>query len=197
MHIYEFQSTHYTGFYSLGYYSRPLCTYGYQVPTSPRLAPPAHSPNSTDSKLALGDTSKTTIFFITPTYTRLTQKTDLTTLCHTLMHVPRLHWIVVEDSDHSTELVSGVLQRCPVASTQLRIRRSLLFSLKKSKAWKGLEQRNLGLNWLREQCTPASASTLSEGGHTVEGCGSGVVYFGDDDNRYDLRLFEEVSALVA
>jgi len=121
---------------------------------------------------------------------------DLTSLCHTLIHVPTLHWIVVEDSAHSPELVSRLLQRCPVESTQLRIRRSLLFSLKYSKAWKGLEQRNLGLNWVREQCTPASAASPSGRALTLEECRSGVVYFGDDDNRYDLRVFEEVSPLV-
>ena len=83
-----------------------------------------------------------------------------------------------------------------MASTQLKIRRSLLFSLKYSKAWKGLEQRNLGLNWVRGQCSPASAATPSERVLTDEECGSGVVYFGDDDNRYDLRVFEQVSPLA-
>jgi len=144
-------------------------------------------------KPALGDAPQTTIFFITPTYTRPTQKVDLTSLCHTLMHVPRLHWIVVEDSDHSTELVSRLLQRCPVASTQLRIRRPRWLNFGFSNTWRGLEQRNLALSWLRDQCSPSTSSTRSGKYLTAEECGSGVVYFGDDDNKYDLRLFEEVN----
>ena len=52
-----------------------------------------------------------TIYMITPTYARWTQKADLTRLCQTLMHVPHLVWIVVEDSDERTELVTNFLRR--------------------------------------------------------------------------------------
>ena len=48
---------------------------------------------------------------ITPTHSRLTQKADLTRLCHTLMHVDNLHWIVVEDSYEKTSLVTRFLAR--------------------------------------------------------------------------------------
>ena len=44
---------------------------------------------------------------------------------------------------------------------------------------RGVEQRNAGLNWLRKHFN----------------C-NGVFYFGDDDNKYDLRLFDEVSKWV-
>ena len=37
-----------------------------------------------------------TVYVITPTYKRHTQKADLTRLSQTLLHVPRLHWIVVD-----------------------------------------------------------------------------------------------------
>lgn len=40
---------------------------------------------------------------------------------------------------------------------------------------RGVHQRNAGLNWIRKQ--PSN---------------TGVVYFADDDNTYDLQLFEEV-----
>ena len=49
---------------------------------------------------------------ITPTYARWTQKADLTRLCQTLMHVPSLHWIVVEDSEEKTDLVKRLLGLC-------------------------------------------------------------------------------------
>lgn len=51
---------------------------------------------------------------ITPTYTRLTQKLDLTRLCQTLMNVPRFLWIVVEDGGTTSELVKEVLSNCQV-----------------------------------------------------------------------------------
>lgn len=37
------------------------------------------------------------IYFITPTYPRREQVAELTRLGQTLMHVPRLHWIVADD----------------------------------------------------------------------------------------------------
>ena len=54
------------------------------------------------------------VFAVTPTYTRLTQKVDLTSLCYTIQNVPNIIWIVIEDSIHKTKLVSDVLQRCKV-----------------------------------------------------------------------------------
>jgi beta-1,3-glucuronyltransferase len=39
---------------------------------------------------------------------------------------------------------------------------------------RGVANRNAALDWVRSNCK------------------SGVVYFADDDNTYDIRLFEEV-----
>ena len=114
-----------------------------------------------------------TIFFITPTYARITQKVDLISLCQTLMHVPSLLWIVVEDSDVKTPLVTNLLQRCPV--------RSLHFNVSSPDVL-AIDQRYLGLNWVKENCWSPNCT--------------GVVYFGDDDNKYDLRIFNEVRRLV-
>ena len=52
---------------------------------------------------------------ITPTHSCHTQKADLTRLCHTLMHVNNLHWIVVEDSSEKTSLVTRFLARYVMA----------------------------------------------------------------------------------
>lgn len=129
-----------------------------------------------------------TIFMITPTYSRWTQKADLTRLCQTLMHVKNIHWIVVEDADKKTELVTDFLHNCPVSSTQLNFRTSRKFrpSLRRHKRRKpkarksrGVEQRNLALLWLRNTFKPGEKK--------------GVLYFGDDDNTYDLKVFEEVN----
>jgi len=125
-----------------------------------------------------------TIFIITPTYARPTQKVDLTSMCHTLMHVPKVMWIIIEDADQKTDLVTRFLERCRVNSVHLNARTPLKFRPKpglEKRTWsysRGIVQRNTGLKWLRENYKADSAY--------------GVVYFGDDDNKYDLRLFEEM-----
>ena len=60
-----------------------------------------------------------------------------------------------------------------------------------TKVWsiaRGVPQRNMGLNWIRSSCH----TLLEEQGVSC----NGVVYFMDDDNKYDLRLFEEVRVCV-
>lgn len=120
----------------------------------------------------------TTIVGITPTYKRLTQKSDLVTLCQTVMNVPNFLWILIEDSHAKTALVKHVLHHCTVNSIHLNAVTSK--ESKKAKQ-RGVEQRNTGLDWARRYC--------------MENCRrkcNGVVYFMDDDNKYDLRLFQQV-----
>ena len=130
----------------------------------------------------------TTIYLITPTYARWTQKADLTRLCQTLIHIPNLHWILVEDSEQKTRLVTRFLDRCKVESTHLNTRTAEQLRLRDNEpVWKknrGVEQRNLAIDWLREN---AAGGTLP-GRSRRE-----VVYFADDDNTYDVELFETVS----
>lgn len=121
-----------------------------------------------------------TIFAITPTYVRYTQKVDMTSLCQTIMHVHNLVWIVVEDTEKKTSLVSSILTRCTVRSVQLHI----WTSFENKVIARGVEQRNLGLSWIRQYCTKDTFCT-------------GFVYFMDDDNKYDLRLFKEVTFMLA
>jgi len=135
---------------------------------------------------------------ITPTYQRWTQKADLTRLCYTLMQVPQLHWIVVEDSEKKTGLVyrmlSGQYSCKPNVVTHLNIKTPKNANVvplmkrwgRNSVPHRGVVQRNIALRWLRE------AAVLDQ----LPGNGSGTVYFGDDDNVYDLRVFEEVSLLT-
>ena len=126
-----------------------------------------------------------TIFAITPTYARTSQKVDLTSLCQTVMNVPNFVWIVIEDSFEKTPLVTNLLERCKVESVHLNVRTPLKMRPKPGQEKnpslysRGVEQRNAGLSWIRNHCRK-------------EEC-RGVVYFMDDDNKYDLRLFEEVS----
>lgn len=126
-----------------------------------------------------------TIFAITPTYARTSQKVDLTSLCQTVMNVPNFVWIIIEDSLEKTPLVTNLLERCKVESVHLSVRTPLKMRPKPGQEKnpslysRGVEQRNTGLSWIRNHCRE-------------EEC-RGVVYFMDDDNKYDLRLFEEVS----
>ena len=123
------------------------------------------------------------IFIITPTYHRDTQKIDLTSMCHTLMNVPNVIWIIIEDAPKPTNIVTQLIQRCRVDIVHLIAHTSAAYKVKKgSPHWskpRGVEQRNAGLNWLRQK-------------YSADNC-NGVVYFGDDDNKYDLRLFDDVS----
>ncbi len=123
-----------------------------------------------------------TIFVITPTYTRHMQKVELTRQCQTFTLVKNLHWIVIEDSDTRTALVDKLLDYCPVKSTLLNRKTSKKYSHLNPNAKvinRGAQQRNIGLEWLREQYRPGEME--------------GVVYFADDDNTYDIRIFEEVN----
>ncbi len=56
------------------------------------------------------------IFAITPTYARLTQKVDLTSLCYNIQNIPNFIWIVIEDSKTKTDVVTKILDRCPVGN---------------------------------------------------------------------------------
>lgn len=52
---------------------------------------------------------------------RLVQKAELTRLSQTFLHVPQLHWIVVEDSPHKTLLVTDFLVKSGLTYTHLHV----------------------------------------------------------------------------
>ncbi|XP_076442870.1 galactosylgalactosylxylosylprotein 3-beta-glucuronosyltransferase 3-like [Babylonia areolata] len=114
-----------------------------------------------------------TAYAITPTYTRNTQKADLLRLCYTLMHVPRVHWIVVEDSVEKTAAVTEILANCHGPSVT-----HLTAPTSRQTIHRGIDQRNAALDWIRRCLQPSAVA--------------GGVYFADDDNTYDLLLFEAV-----
>ncbi|XP_053501469.1 galactosylgalactosylxylosylprotein 3-beta-glucuronosyltransferase 1 isoform X2 [Ictalurus furcatus] len=124
-----------------------------------------------------------TIHVITPTYTRAVQKAELTRLTNTLLHVPNLHWIVVEDSPRRTPLVSRLLRSSMINYTHLNVETPRVHRMRREargrRVPRGTVQRNLGLRWLRENLGNKARQ-------------QGVVYFADDDNTYSLELFEEM-----
>uniref|UniRef100_K7FKS4 Galactosylgalactosylxylosylprotein 3-beta-glucuronosyltransferase n=1 Tax=Pelodiscus sinensis TaxID=13735 RepID=K7FKS4_PELSI len=113
-----------------------------------------------------------TIHVITPTYSRPVQKAELTRLANTLLHVPNLHWILVEDSQRRTPLVTRLNVETP-RNYKLR------GDMRDPRIPRGTMQRNLALRWLRETFNKNSSQP-------------GIVYFADDDNTYSLELFEEM-----
>nr|XP_047139084.1 galactosylgalactosylxylosylprotein 3-beta-glucuronosyltransferase 3-like [Hydra vulgaris] len=122
-----------------------------------------------------------TIYLVTPTYHRLTQQADLVRMSNTLKLVESIHWIVIEDSNKKTDLVKNILEDSSIKYTQLYVSTSNdLVRLNSDPRWKkhrGVDQRNLGLKWLRENITGQ--------------INDGVVYFADDDNTYHEKLFME------
>ncbi|KAE8591958.1 hypothetical protein XENTR_v10018613 [Xenopus tropicalis] len=122
------------------------------------------------------------IHVITPTYSRPVQKAELTRLSNTLLHVPNLHWILVEDSQRRTPLVTRLLQDSGLNYTHLNVETPRNYKLRGDtrdpRIPRGTMQRNLALRWLRETFNRNNSLP-------------GVVYFADDDNTYSLDLFEE------
>uniref|UniRef100_A0A8C3N9C2 Galactosylgalactosylxylosylprotein 3-beta-glucuronosyltransferase n=1 Tax=Geospiza parvula TaxID=87175 RepID=A0A8C3N9C2_GEOPR len=119
---------------------------------------------------------------LTPSFPRRpVQKAELVRLSQTLLHVPALHWVVVEDAAAPSALVGGVLAASGVSFTHLSAETPPdLRGGPGAPSWlfpRGAEQRNRALRWLRD----------TRGAHEP-----GVVYFADDDNTYSLRLFEEM-----
>lgn len=99
------------------------------------------------------------------------------------MHVKNFHWILIEDAESKRDVIARFLKKCGVLYTHLAIRTRQNFQLREQDPrWKkprGVEQRNAGISWLRANVKRETAN--------------GVVYFVDDDNTYDLELFEQVS----
>ncbi|MED6266917.1 Galactosylgalactosylxylosylprotein 3-beta-glucuronosyltransferase 1 [Characodon lateralis] len=124
-----------------------------------------------------------TIHIITPTYTRPVQKAELTRIANTFLHVPNLHWILIEDSQRRTPLVTGLLRETGLNYTHLNVETPKSFKIRGDtrdpKIPRGTMQRNLALRWLRETFKNNSSQP-------------GIVYFADDDNSYSLELFEEM-----
>lgn len=114
------------------------------------------------------------IYVITPTYKRLEQIPELTRLGQTLMNVPNIHWIVADDATETNPEVIEYLDFCGIPHTYLLTPMPKKYKNQTKAKPKGVANRNGGLKWVREHAT------------------EGVVYFADDDNAYDIRLFTEI-----
>ena len=85
------------------------------------------------------------------------------------MLVKDIVWILIEDSSYYSPLVTSLLEDCPVRSVHLIAATTSFVSRDKGGGGhRGVEQRNAGLRWIRENVDSVAKE--------------GVVYFGDDDN---------------
>ena len=117
------------------------------------------------------------IYFVTPTFSRVAQVAELTRLAQTLLHVPNLVWVVAEDSHECSPVVSNVLARHKgrIPSAHIISPMPKMYE-KEYYRPRGVSSRNAAMKWVLKN--PAHPK--------------GVLYFGDDDNTYDLRLFDEI-----
>ncbi|XP_044125916.1 galactosylgalactosylxylosylprotein 3-beta-glucuronosyltransferase 3 isoform X1 [Bufo gargarizans] len=142
---------------------------------------PANDVHRRDNSRHRGAENLPIIYVVTPTYARPHQRAELTRLSQTLLLVPAVHWILVEDSAERTTLVADLLAQSELHYTHLHVQTPLAMKMKDSDPnWlkpRGVEQRNKALRWLHEN---RSSKNL------------GVVYFADDDNTYSIKIFEEM-----
>ncbi|GMT14168.1 hypothetical protein PFISCL1PPCAC_5465, partial [Pristionchus fissidentatus] len=92
-----------------------------------------------------------------------------------------LHWIVVEDAEMTSKSVYAIIKRSRVQHTHIAVPTPTVNKLKPTDPnWllpRGVPQRNAALEYIRNNLGASR---------------TGVVYFGDDDNVYDWRLFDEM-----
>ncbi|XP_045783871.1 galactosylgalactosylxylosylprotein 3-beta-glucuronosyltransferase S-like [Maniola jurtina] len=112
------------------------------------------------------------IYYVTPTYPRPEQVPELMRLAHTLMHVPRLHWIVADDQAVCSDRVLKILRQTGLPFTHISSPKPFIY--KTSNFPRGVANRRAALEWLHENVS------------------NGILYFGDDDNAVDLQLFDEI-----
>ena len=134
----------------------------------PRHSAPERAPSGRASQV-----SARPLYVVTPTYSRPTQLADLTRLANTLRLVAGLHWLVAEDSNVTSPAVTELLLASGLTFTHLAALRPP--DLVGKVIGRGVFNRRAALDWIRENAEER-----------------GVIYFADDDNSYDVRIFEEI-----
>ncbi|XP_067622284.1 galactosylgalactosylxylosylprotein 3-beta-glucuronosyltransferase S [Eurosta solidaginis] len=114
------------------------------------------------------------IYFVTPTFPRREQIPELIRLSHTLLHVPRIHWIIANDQYTCNAYLDSFLNKLGIPITHLTSPMPEFYRKKKPMP-RGVSNRRAALKWIQRR-------NITDG----------ILYFGDDDNTYDLKLFSEV-----
>lgn len=119
------------------------------------------------------DESIPIVFVITPTFRRPLQMVDMVRLSQTLQLDKAIYWLVVEDQERPSARIRALLERTGLPFAHLAVHQEQTSEGKKPNG-KGIYQRNRAIETVESLNTP------------------GVVYFGDDDNAYDARLFSQM-----
>lgn len=90
-------------------------------------------------------------------------------LSQTLQHIKNLHWVVVEDGVHTSPAVERILYRSGIPHIYMATKTA------PGMPARGWTHRNMALTYIRESYDEINA----------------VIYFCDDDNSYDVRLFND------
>ncbi|XP_050530043.1 galactosylgalactosylxylosylprotein 3-beta-glucuronosyltransferase S isoform X2 [Daktulosphaira vitifoliae] len=117
------------------------------------------------------------IYFITPTYPRREQIAEIIRLSQTLMHVPRLYWIVADDRPDCSEQLKIILPEFGIPYTYIASPMPTLYK-KKNVVPRGVSNRRAALDWIRQNHNKSDTNA--------------ILYFGDDDNTFHLNLFKEI-----
>ncbi len=122
------------------------------------------------------------IYVVTPTFRHREQLPSLLRLAQTLSHVPSLVWVVAEEAATCSSIVSRALRGLDGA----RLAHAHLAAPLGEKHRRArirpreVAARNAALEWIEARHNSSGAPS------------NAVAYFADDDNAYDLRLFEEI-----
>ncbi|XP_033213764.1 galactosylgalactosylxylosylprotein 3-beta-glucuronosyltransferase P-like [Belonocnema kinseyi] len=138
------------------------------ISTTPKTLPPCQSSSRQLNEIV------DPLYIITPTYRRPEQIAELTRMSHTLMLVKNVNWLVIEDAKVATKHVTKLLEKTGLKFVHLVAPMPEKYKLKKGAKPRGVSNRNRGLQWVRANAT------------------KGVLYFADDDNTYDIALFDEI-----
>ena len=127
------------------------------------------------------------VYIITPTTSKrgLTQLDNLMSFGQTLKLDGNIYWVIVEDTDTCcSSAIRALLHRLglPFAHVVAKTNQP-----KGAFGHRGVDQRNRALELVESLVQNQSQRLIATSNMTSSM--AGVVYFGDDDNTYDLRLF--------
>ncbi|CAD5232109.1 unnamed protein product [Bursaphelenchus xylophilus] len=86
------------------------------------------------------------------------------------MHVKNIHWLVIEDANETYPLIDKFLKKTGIKYTYLH-------TTNRGLPCRGWAQRNLAFEYLRQ--------------HRNQFGKNDVIYFADDDNAYNYRIFDD------
>ena len=127
------------------------------------------------------------VYIITPTTSKrgLTQLDNLMSFGQTLKLDGNIYWVIVEDTDTCcSSTVRSLLHRLGLPFAHVIAKTN---PPKGAPGHRGVDQRNHALELVESSVQDQGQRLMTTSNMTSSM--TGVVYFGDDDNTYDLRLF--------